>query len=348
MTKILHRLFCGGVASLVVFAASNSYAVFSQRGDAVLSVDINGGSGTDNRTLLGWTGSVGGTVPVGIDDLAGPPVGNGAPFVLWQPWGGPTGQGGDGTNLPNNAADGTAISMSKNFTTSIGPVGVTISTAGTLANYGNLGNINSRDRGPIGQTDHGGVTEATDAAAHYDNENRIGRQLYRDLIFAPRSGTAVRGTNFLKIEFSGLTPGQPYQASFYAYDRSQTQSAEYSATDPTLNSSGNLGWWENPTLTAANSFVAPADMEISPWVSPASSGNTNPLPTPVTLSRKANALGIATFYSWGFNGDYTLPEQSNFAGNSYMNGFQLAVPEPGSMILGMFGLAGMMLGRRRG
>jgi hypothetical protein len=353
MTKILLRMFCGGVASLAIFTASDAYAVFSQIAEdkAVLSVDINGGGSGNNRTQLGWDGTTVG--PVGIDNTPGPPVGNGAPFVTWQPWGGSAGQGGDNFTWPNFPATGTSLSHNKTFSSDIGLINVKISSTGTLSNYANGGNIDSRDRGPLAETDHGGT------AGDLANENKIGRQMYRDLIFAGGSGTNIRGTNFLEMEISGLNPGSPYKVNLYSYDRashgSGVRQMNYSATAPYANTSGgaldgHLGYW----VPGGSGFQAPADMVATIWTPPATAGeNSLGLPGPALLSVKADTNGIAKVWLWGRTGTDGVTNagngqlETNFSDTTYLNGFQIAIPEPGSMVLGLIGLGSMLVGRRR-
>lgn len=358
MTKILLRMFCGGIASLAIFAASDAYAVFSQIAEdkAILSVDINGGGSGQNRTQLGWDGTVVG--PVGIDNTPGPPVGNGAPFVTWQPWGGSgvgsgNNQGGDNFNWPNFPAAGTSLSHNKTFNSDIGPVNVKISSTGTLANYGNGGNIDSRDRGELAATDHGGT------AGDLANENKIGRQMYRDLIFTAGSGSNIRGTNFLEMEISGLDAGVAYKVNLYSYDRASHGSGfrqmNYSAKAPYANTSGgalngHLGYW----VPGQSGFQAPSDLVATIWSPPATAGeNALGLPGPGLLTVRADANGIAKVWMWGRSGTDGVINanngqlETNFSDTSYLNGFQIAIPEPGSMALGLLGLGSMLLGRRR-
>lgn len=327
----LHRVFCIALASLIVLATSTTFAGFSLNEDAFLSVDLNGDNLPDvNATQLGWDPNSATTIKVG----AGP--GN-PPDVLWSPFGGngPGGgnnQGGDDVQLPNNNAGVTATSITSTY--SINALGLTdVDVTISLIDPNNTGGgtINSRDRGEIGAGDQGGTF----------TENHFGRNMYRDLIFAGGTGSNSIGGNGFTIEISGLVPGTPYTANFYAYDRFGSKNVHFTGTAP-ADQGGSIGWWD-PDPNAAGSFLAAADVQEVIWTGGASIVN---LPAPAVLKQIADGSGKVTFWAYGRGGDGT-PEQNNYADTTYLNGLQIAIPEPGTVVLSMLGLCAMALGRRR-
>lgn len=306
--------------------------------NAFLSVDINSGPGN---------GSNGGTVTSGTNGWnentssgAFSPDNFG---VVWTPWFGPTYSGGDGTAAPSatavtsisklfnysgpppanygpGGADGPVVNYgggtySGNFSGTpgnfgpIAPITVTISEAGTLSNYVSTG-LNSRDRG-----------NPTGAYGLNDND------MFRDLIFSSGSGSNVQGTNYLQVEFAGLTPGAQYEIAGYSYDYSSGHSEAWTATAP----------YASGGYTNIGGFLAPADEQVIAW---ATDGAT---PAPAVFTVTANGSGDAFLWTWGGSGN----TGDSSATASYIDGLQIAaVPEPASVgLLAMTGL-GIMARRR--
>jgi hypothetical protein len=289
-------------------------------------VDINGGNAGDAKPTQGWNGSF--ASPQFFPDQYG---------VTWSPWGGSNAAGsqtfGDGTVWPQSATGqaGTAGTAPGSNNTTIfnkvfGTTTVSLSAAGTASQYGSPP-INSRDRGAAaGSPNYNGNTTAaqTDVDA------------FRDLIFGSVSGSNVQGTNYLQLQFSGLTPGQPYRIALYSFDNAAQNITNWTATAPTTQL-GVSGWFQPGT----NTFAPPADEQTINWRDGAMAGT---LRAPATFTVTADGTGVATV--WGFGGD-GLPDQN--AGNSYLNAFQIMpVPEPASLGLGLMGAAAAgVLARRR-
>ncbi|MGA2916261.1 MAG: PEP-CTERM sorting domain-containing protein [Sedimentisphaerales bacterium] len=166
--------------------------------NAILSVDLNGGTTSNDCPTEGWNGSK--TTPV----LNADPYG-----VTWSPWGGPTNTCGDGTALPS----GTGVSsISKTF----GTKKVTISLPGNLAKYAS-GYMNSRDRGS--------------PTPNYNTDN----DMFRDLLYV--GGSSKQSNNYMQIDVNGLTPGMQYQLALYSYDWQNAKTVNWTATAP-INSEG--------------------------------------------------------------------------------------------------------------
>jgi hypothetical protein len=270
----------------------------------ILSVDINGGPiASANATTEGSNG------PSASPTLSADPFG-----VTWSPWGGPTSTNGDGTQLPSSQSSPNvaATSISKAF----GGITATVSEIGLASSYGTVNgseSLNSRDRGsPSG------------AAGDSD--------LFRDFVFAGSSGSNVQSTNLIQLTITGLTPSSAYKVATYSYDSSGGHTTNWTATAPTTNSGGTVGYDPDP----ADTFVAPSDEQSITWVA-----GTTPAEAVFTLT--SSASGSVSL--WAFGG--TGVTGNNNADTTYLDGFQIAsVPEPAS--LGLIGLSSLgLLSRRR-
>jgi len=284
---------------------------------AFLSVDLNGGPlASAVAPTEGYNGSS--STPFYADQYG----------VTWSPWGGNTYSGGDGTQLPSSQT-ATPINASS-ISTTFGAITATLSIDTTLnsSKYGTVNGVaslNSRDRGGIS-----GVTYLPPASLDGD--------MFRDLVFAGGSGSQVQGENYLKLTLSGLTVGYSYQIALYSFDNSGGHSMNWTAIAPTTSNNLN-GWWA-PSPVGNNTFNAPSDEQTITW----SGGGSANLPAPAVLTETADANGDITVY--GYGGDGISGDQSG--DTSYLNGFQVEVPEPSSMaLLGLGTLLGAFLLRRK-
>jgi hypothetical protein len=281
--------------SLILAVSMNALAVTtgtfsSPLTDATLSVDLNGGTSSNASPTEGWNGS-----------YSSPSFGADPFGVLWTPWGGRANTYGDDTVLPA----GTGVtSISKTF----GAITVTISAAGTPGRYSSA-MLNSRDRG--------------NPTPNYTNDN----DLFRDFLFVSGSGGNVQGTNFLQVQFSGLTPNAQVQVALYSYDYSGGHTMNWTATAP-VSDGTNIGWW-----SGGNQFSAPADMQQLTWT------GSGARPAPAVFTLTANSSGVATI--WGFGGTGT----GQSADTTYINAFQIVVPEPATIAL--LGLSLVALRRKK-
>jgi hypothetical protein len=186
-----------GVFSLNASATTGSFT--GPLTNAVLSVDLNGGTSSDSAPTEGWNGLTGGSSAFTAD-----PYG-----VTWSPWGGATARFGDGTVLPS----GNSISsISKTFGTKT----VTIKLPGNLAKYAS-GYMNSRDRGS--------------PTPNFTADN----DMFRDFLYV--GGSSKQSNNYMEIDFGGLIAGNSYQIAIYSYDWQNSKTVNWTATAP-LNSEG--------------------------------------------------------------------------------------------------------------
>jgi hypothetical protein len=284
--------------------------------NAFLSVDINGGP------LGSLTPTNGYNENTSAGTFSADPYG-----VVWSPWFGNSYAGGDGVAAPSGASGG-PTSISKTYAingppvadnsywspiflgqTSIPATTVTISEPGTLSNYAANG-LSSRDRGtPSGPFGAG------------DND------MFQDFVFAGSSGSNTQGTNYLQLQFTGLTPGGSYEIAAYSYANSSGHSEAWTATAP----------YAPGGYTNSGGFLAPSDEQVITW---ATGGATQ---APAVFTVTADGTGSASLWTWGGSG---VTGDSNSTA-SYIDGFQIAaVPEPAT--LGLVGIASMgLLARRR-
>ncbi|HEY1685936.1 MAG TPA: dockerin type I repeat-containing protein [Tepidisphaeraceae bacterium] len=273
---------------------------------AYLSVDINGGIIASNDTPTeGWD-QVDGDLPIGAD-----PYG-----VTWSSWGGPTYDGGDGTQLPDSGSSVGAASISKTFSgmpTSAIPSGsltATLSAPGSTSSYGNLSNglpLNGRDRGSGSNSVNNWAQGYTGPMADID--------MWRDFEFAGGSGSNVQSSNFLQLQLSGLKPNASYTILLYTFDAlASVNHVSATATPYQQQTSVALGWWAPQTGGAGNeTFTPPADEQVTSF-----SASTS-LPAPISLNIISNGQGIADVWDWGGSG--TAGDEN--ASSSYLNGFQV-------------------------
>lgn len=291
------------------------------------SVDLNGGLSSDAKPTQGYNGST--TTPLFGQDQYG---------VTWSPWGGGNSTFGDGTVWPQSSGGpqagttSTAASAPAGLTNNVnyfsktfGTVTVAVSAPGTITNYA-VTPIDSRDRQSSGPSYT--YSAATNNTAALDGD------MFRDLIFAGVNNN-VQGTNYLQVQFSGLTAGQQYQVVLYSYDNAAARTTNWTATAPT-----------NGGYSNASGFAAPADEQTITWTANAA---TPPAGAVFTLT--ANSNGTASVF--GFGGSGTTGDSS--ASSTYLNGFQIAAvpaatPEPSGMLSllgGAFALGGLALKARR-
>jgi hypothetical protein len=312
-SEIMKKWKSALVGAAVVAALASSSSLFAATGaftspltNAFLSVDINGGIIASNNATTEGSNGPSASPTVSPDQYG----------VTWSPWGGPVSTNGDGIQLPDSQA--TPPVFGSSITKAFGGITATISEAGTAANYAQGGGgptMNSRDRG-------------TPSGAALDGD------LFRDLLFAGGNGSNVQSTNYLQVSLTGLAPSTTYQIALYSFDTTGAHSMNWTATAPSSNlqNGDHLGYNPNPT----NVFTAPADEQTITWT-----GGTA-TPAPAVFSVTSDATGALSVYGWGGNG-VTGNQSSD---TSYINGFQISVPEPASM--GMLAVASLgLLGRRR-
>jgi len=295
--KRLIFVFCLTLVAAFAMNASATTGPFTEPlTGAILSVDLNGGQSGYTRPTEGWNGST--TAGEFDADAYG---------VVWSPWAGPDWSGGDNGQLPQNSepVGQDTVSISKTFTfngtpstvivDNVGttpidpPITVTITADGNLSSYKANWPISSRDR---------------------DGADTNDGYMFRDFIFGYKSGSNTQGTNYLKVEFSGLTVGGNYMVALYAHDKtsaSPDNSVTWTATPPPHQAG----------YTDAGGFLAPDDVQTITW-----SGSTA-LQAPAVFTLTADGDGKVTV--WGFGGDGITGHSDS--GNTYFNGFQL-VPVP--------------------
>jgi len=282
------------VAAFAMNASATTGAFTEPLTGAILSVDLNGGRSDYTRPTEGWNGST--TAGEFNADAYG---------VVWSPWAGPDWSGGDNGQLPQNSegVGQDTVSISKTFTFNgtpaspekiddkVGttpidpPITVTITADGNLSSYKANWPISSRDR------------DGADTSDGY---------MFRDFIFGYKSGSNTQGTNYLKVEFSGLTVGNEYTVALYAHDKtsaSPDNSVTWTATPPPHQAG----------YTDAGGFLAPDDVQTITW-----SGSTA-LQAPAVFTLTADGDGKIAV--WGFGGDGITGHSDS--GNTYLNGFQL-------------------------
>ena len=133
------------------------------------------------------------------------------------------------------------------------------------------------------------------------------QHLYQDLLHA------TSPTGFISLNFSGLTPGQPYELTLYVWDALNTQNLdrEWTVTGdgaPIVESVN----WATTTLVDNDSFA------LKYTVTPTAGGT------------------------------FTAVNTANLGGSA-INGFSLTdpIPEPSSVLLSTLGLLGLSFRRRR-
>ena len=265
----------------VFLAAAAVSCVLSQAASAQLAVDMNGGSPAGPN--LGWDGTT--NQPV-----------NG---VTWQPWGGATTLGGDGTTLPFTGTASQGIS--KTFTTGIATSGAVTVSLTNGANGANGSTFNSRDRGsPTGTT----------------NNN----DMYRDFLFLTRdTGTGIGGSPIV-ISLSGLNKNTTYRFTGYANDTFNLGQYVFGEVNPRTydyqpasEQDENNGLFANPPAPVDGSLIGPrvtSGSGLLPVTSADEFGSSFQITTDNT--------GTATIYEWS-NIGFTANQ-----GAAVFNGFKIA------------------------
>jgi Dockerin type I domain len=307
---LLHRMKYEMALSFAAAMAFNSWVVGQiQTGQfsapsttAFLSVDINGGSWSNNSASSpteGWNQSFSASA------YSPDPYG-----VSWTGWGGPTYDFGDGTQLPNGTLGVYASSNTKTFTglpssvASPGGMVATLSGPGTPSTYtlNGTGTLNSEDDGT------GWTAGLTGPAFDID--------VWRDSVSGEASFHDVQSTNFLQLQLSGLKKNSSYTVSLYSYNPFEGFSYQESATamPPQEPNFESWGWWANQTTNPGNeTFTAPSDEQVGTW-----SGNGTPA-APAMLQVITDGQGNAYVWTWGGSG---MTGDQN-ASISYLNGFQI-------------------------
>lgn len=166
----------------------------------------------------------------------------------------------------------------------------------------------------------------------------------QDFVFSQRNVDGF-GQTYIKLELSGLIPGQAYEFTGYARDHFNGGTDSWQAWSDRgfLGVDGPGAWMD-------------ANVGVGAFYQPAPGGINNPIPTrrrsPIsgpasadpygfaaTYRAVADAGGVLEFYTWGDPNTYSGTNTATL-----MNGFQLTVvPEPSTLLLvAMAGLAWLL------
>jgi hypothetical protein len=170
----------------------------------------------------------------------------------------------------------------------------------------------------------------------------------QDFVFAQRNVDGF-GQHFIKLTLSGLAPGEIYEVTTYARDGFNAGTDSFQA------------WTDRAALGGLDGPGAWMNANVGPGAlyQPAAGGVNNPIPTlarsptsgadsadpyayAATFFSTADGSGVVTVYGWA--------DPNSFSGTqtaTLMNGFQIAIPEPGSLSLLVAGFASLMSARRR-
>lgn len=188
------------------------------------------------------------------------------------------------------------------------------------------------------------------AARNRGANSDVNSAITQDFVFVARDAAIAFGRNYVKLTLSGLTPNETYQFTGYNRDHFNGGTDSFQAWSDLTRLGGLDGpsAWLDANVGAGASYqpaVGGVDNPIPTARRAALSGpsSTDPLAYSGSFATTADASGVVTVYGWA--------DPNSFSGTqaaSLLNGFQLAVvPEPGSLILCAFGLAGLAFRRVR-
>lgn len=205
-----------------------------------------------------------------------------------------------------------------------------------------VGNITANLIGVVPNASRG----ARDRGANAD----VNSPITQDFVFAQRDNAIAFGRNYVKLTLSGLTPNEIYQFTGYARDHFNGGEDSFQAWSDLTRLGGLDGpsAWLDANVEAGASYQPAAGGALNPIPTARRSAvsgpsSTDPLAFAGSFATTADASGIVTVYGWADPNSF-----SGVQGAALLNGFQLAaVPEPGSLILCAFGLAGLAFRRVR-
>lgn len=194
------------------------------------------------------------------------------------------------------------------------------------------------------------VPNATRGARNRGANTDVLGDLTSDFVFAQRDGAVGFGRNFVRVQLSGLTPGQTYEITAWARDHFNGGADSFEAwTDISkLGGVDGPGAWLDANVAAGASYQ------------PAVGGTLNPIPTrarsavsgpagadaytyAATFPAVANGSGVAVFYGWADPNSFT-----GVQGASLLNGFSVGLaPEPASAGMVVMAFLGLSSIRRR-
>lgn len=255
-------------------------------------------------------------------------------------------EGGEGLGLDPavNWGGSGATGLTNTYSTSEGDISATIIGTGS--------SLGARERG----ANSGGLPD-----------------LLRDFVFSQRDGANAYGRNYIKLQLSGLTPGQKYEVTLHAREQAfdhdgddDPQTSHQAWTDLAAlgGVDGPAAWLDANVGQDASYQPIFVDDDMDPNTPDVDTGYKNPIPTlarsqvsgPDALSMSDPYFHSASIVSTADgNGDvivYGWSDPNGFGqtvqGASLLNGFAVGViPEPTSAVLFVAGLIGITGVRRR-